>query len=481
MCPLQCTRNISVVLLTTALVSLVTGQTSQSDSFTCYPDLPDPELAYVGQEDYTTSMGEYTRYWLSVANWEAFPEALFEQAPDLPPCGSNPNASRTWVDIYDADDNALNGFCGFTCAEDLAGLWFALPKGTTPPECVYVTLTDRRCGLIYTSVCTLVSIPVDVDIKPGSCPNPLNVTENGVLPVAILGTAEFDVFTLDLTSIRLAGVAPIRSSYEDVSTPVLDAEDDCVCTTDGADGFVDLTLKFSSQEIVAALGPVSDSDQVPLTLTAQTLDGTSIVGTDCVIVLAKGGYCPEPLVINGDFEVPVVTTSEGWDVFPSGTAGLGWTVEWAEPCPEAPPVAALELQRGVSGWTSYDGAQHAELDSDWSGPYGDFGWPASVRIYQDICTQPGRTYTLSYAWSPRPGHDNNVLAVYWNDSMLAMHEGSGNSSPEWTVVTFSALEGAAPPAKKTRLEFVEAGTADSWGMFLDGVSVTEEKGKQGKK
>ena len=93
MCPSRYTRNVFVALLMTTLVSLVMGQTSQSDSFTCYPDLPDPELAYVGWEDYTTPMGEYTRYWLSVANWEEFPDALFEQAPDLPPCGSNPE----WV------------------------------------------------------------------------------------------------------------------------------------------------------------------------------------------------------------------------------------------------------------------------------------------------------------------------------------------------------------------------------------------------
>jgi hypothetical protein len=34
---------------------------------------------------------------------------------------------------------------------------------------------------------------VPVDIKPRSCPNPMNVTERAVLPAAILGTEDFDV------------------------------------------------------------------------------------------------------------------------------------------------------------------------------------------------------------------------------------------------------------------------------------------------
>lgn len=48
----------------------------------------------------------------------------------------------------------------------------------------------------------IVVCPVPIDIKPQSCPNPINVKSRGVLPVAILGTAEFDVTTIDPASIR---------------------------------------------------------------------------------------------------------------------------------------------------------------------------------------------------------------------------------------------------------------------------------------
>lgn len=47
-----------------------------------------------------------------------------------------------------------------------------------------------------------------IDIKPGSCPNPLNVKDKGALPVAVLRSKDFDVFNIDPASIRLEGVAP---------------------------------------------------------------------------------------------------------------------------------------------------------------------------------------------------------------------------------------------------------------------------------
>ncbi|NIN69480.1 MAG: hypothetical protein GTO63_33310, partial [Anaerolineae bacterium] len=53
-------------------------------------------------------------------------------------------------------------------------------------------------------------IYVDLDIKPGSCPNPLNTRSNAVLPVAILGTDVFDVNDIDPATVMLEGVSPLR-------------------------------------------------------------------------------------------------------------------------------------------------------------------------------------------------------------------------------------------------------------------------------
>ena len=128
--------------------------------------------------------------------------------------------------------------------------------------------------------------PVPVDIKPTSCPNPLNVKSQGLLPVAICGTDTLDVTQIDPTAVRLEGVAPLRWELEDVATPYVPflGKKECSdCTEEGPDGHLDLTLKFAIQEVVAALGPVEDGDCRVLTLT-----GVLILGEDVVVIRKKG-------------------------------------------------------------------------------------------------------------------------------------------------------------------------------------------------
>jgi len=132
------------------------------------------------------------------------------------------------------------------------------------------------------------TITIAIDIKPQFCPNPLNTKSKGVLQVAILGSDELDVSSINPQSVSLAGVSPIRWGIEDVSTPIMERQDECDCTTDGADGFDDLTLKFKTQEIVAAIGSVNNGKEVVLTITAELFDGTLLEGEDCIIVKSKG-------------------------------------------------------------------------------------------------------------------------------------------------------------------------------------------------
>jgi hypothetical protein len=126
----------------------------------CRGDLPDPELAFVGTQVYLPPSGvPHTRYKLTVLNASDFPDSLFAAAPDLPPCGLNPNASRTWVSIYSDDGSGLYGFCALSDNDQLDDLWFAVSEDEAPPECVYVELWDRRCDIRYRSDC----IPVGGD------------------------------------------------------------------------------------------------------------------------------------------------------------------------------------------------------------------------------------------------------------------------------------------------------------------------------
>ncbi len=131
------------------------------------------------------------------------------------------------------------------------------------------------------------SIKVSVDIKPQSCPNPVNVKSKGVLPVAILGSDVLDVNDIDLDTILLEGVAPLRGSYGDVASPVID-ETECACSLEGADGYMDLTLKFETQEVITALGELVDEEMWMLSLTGYLKDGTPIEGADCIIIKKKG-------------------------------------------------------------------------------------------------------------------------------------------------------------------------------------------------
>jgi len=148
-------------------------------------------------------------------------------------------------------------------------------------------------GVYYDNVVfRLAPTDVSLDIRPGSCPNPFNPSARGLLPVAVLGTADFDVYNLNLESLRLDGVAPVRADYEDVAAPF--EGELCGCNTAGPDGFLDLALKFDIQDIASAIGPSPNGDRV-LTLTGTTLDGKEIEGQDCVVIVpsqAPGGSKP---------------------------------------------------------------------------------------------------------------------------------------------------------------------------------------------
>jgi hypothetical protein len=184
------------------------------------------------------------------------------------------------------------------------------------------------------------------------------------------------------------------------------------------------------------------------------------------------------LVGNGSFETPAVGTSQHWDVFPSGTPGLLWFVEWVGPAVAGRPDPALqELQEltVAPGWVAKEGNQWTELDSDWEGPSGSsFGdnVPALVRIYQNLPTVVGNKYKLSYWYSPRPNRPagDNQMGVEVNDVQQAVHApGAGGATTSWTQGTVEFVASTNP----TKIAFVGKGTDNTYGMFLDKVELIE--------
>jgi len=259
--------------------------------------------------DCTDERGFINRAWYALDDPENVAKCT-AGSPGYPPITDTegihvPASCRTTAQHYDyhaRDSYIYWGRGGLSwsipyCAGVLAMGWQIRPELTGEQMVDYLFQTAYVNGdgakiINPSAFINLLVVPVDVsiDIKPGSCPNPLNVQSSGVLPVAILGSEDFDVNMIDVASIRLDGVAPIRSSYEDVATPVSDGNE-CECTTEGPDGHIDLTLKFKTQELVEKLVNKYDElvadEELILTLRGALYDETLIEGSDCIVLVGN--------------------------------------------------------------------------------------------------------------------------------------------------------------------------------------------------
>jgi len=124
----------------------------------------------------------------------------------------------------------------------------------------------------------LCSIPVDIDIKPGSDPNCISEKKKGQTPIAILGSNSFDVTTIVHSTIRLDDnpgniIAPTKVTIKDVNN----------------DGFDDLVLKFSNVEMKDAFFFV-DNNELFIEGRLFSPTGPLFVGSD-IINLAGGPNC----------------------------------------------------------------------------------------------------------------------------------------------------------------------------------------------
>lgn len=142
--PVFCLAAIVVTLISFKPLMAQTPQTTATGQ-------PSPVLVYLGPEFYTVDGKEFTRYRFTVENLDKYSPELFAPSPDLPPCGSNKRASRTWVDFYEQGGRRLYGFCALSKPQELNGIWFAVETGVVPPSWVYIEFTDRRTNTKYRS------------------------------------------------------------------------------------------------------------------------------------------------------------------------------------------------------------------------------------------------------------------------------------------------------------------------------------------
>ena len=113
-------------------------------------------------------------------------------------------------------------------------------------------------------------IEVDIDIKPGSDPNSINLGSNGKVPVAVLSSSDFDATTVDPLTVALAAaVVSLRgngtpmASYSDVN----------------GDGLTDIIVHVDTESLV-----LSEGDTTAV-LTGTTLAGVPFSGTDTVRIV----------------------------------------------------------------------------------------------------------------------------------------------------------------------------------------------------
>lgn len=127
------------------------------------------------------------------------------------------------------------------------------------------------------AACVEAAMPIKADIKPESCPNPFGLRNRGNIPAALLGSEDFDVTRIIPETVKLEGDCPaLRWDIEDVATPYdggfSDPPNEDECTWAGADGWLDLTLKFDSQCVALAQNPVAEREVRLWTITGKYLN-----------------------------------------------------------------------------------------------------------------------------------------------------------------------------------------------------------------
>jgi len=110
---------------------------------------------------------------------------------------------------------------------------------------------------------------VQIDIKPGSDPNCINSNAHGVIPVAILGSADFDASGVDPFTVSLDG-APVKAKGKSGKSGSLEDVN--------GDGFQDLVVQIMDDGVYSA-------GDTHANLHALTYEGDHIVGTDSICIV----------------------------------------------------------------------------------------------------------------------------------------------------------------------------------------------------
>lgn len=171
--------------------------------------------------------------------------------------------------------------------------------------------------------------------------------------------------------------------------------------------------------------------------------------TGMALSMATPALAAPSLIVNGSFEADALLAPGTWSVYSSLS---GWTGD-----PGA--NGGIELRRQNAG-TAQDGQHFVELDT-----YRN-SW-----MTQQVATDAGQHYTLSYYYSPRAGvaTASNPIEVYWNGVQLALNGGNGvgQGNHQWQQFSFDVIGTGGLDT----LRFAATGTSDGYGGSLDNIAL----------
>jgi hypothetical protein len=140
-----------------------------------------------------------------------------------------------------------------------------------------------------TQTITLLRRVASLDVRPGTCPNEYKVGTGGPLTLSLVGRADFDVRQVDIDSLELwttnctdGPVLPAQTKLEDNATPYTLADGGCHASK--KDGRMDLSLRFTSQQLASDLHLKSYPKNaiVKLFVTGKLTSGTTFTAIDSV-------------------------------------------------------------------------------------------------------------------------------------------------------------------------------------------------------
>lgn len=168
----------------------------------------------------------------------------------------------------------------------------------------------RIASLTILALVALAATPAlagaSLDIRPSTCPNIIDQTRRGVVPVALVGDVDFVVARegIDVFSLRLArgdGVgATVRpTTFRSRAPQLVDVAAPAVgdsCSIFGADGILDYQLYFRQQWTVRRLqlDVLPHGHALDLCLSGQTLAGDPFEVCDEVTITDFGLLAEQP-------------------------------------------------------------------------------------------------------------------------------------------------------------------------------------------